>query len=396
MRNRQLYQGDLLYVGPTGFTFATTGDLYAGGVGAGGNSYGNISGQIASGQSLIAEMFRIQSINDGWTKKLKVLNEFGQLAQVDLIPIEPPEGTFSITYVLANMVNENLMGFTVNRPGDSTQVSCISGILSQASSNKNYFIKTVTEGQDAISYNPSEYDVIAFGQAFISSYRTQGRVLDFPTSDVSFTSVNAQCNHIFQANTGGWAFTPAVNPGNGAYITGWGYQLPTGTTSFNGNGITTTNVSGLSVLRPGDINFSLGLGVGDGFSLSSDLKIQSYDISINFNIENLTQLGNKYYYAKLPRFPVEATMTVEALAGDFQTGILGEIWANNVSYNPLVTLNLPNTSIPVAAFQLKNAKIENQEYSLALNNNKTMRLTFRTVIGGPQDTTNGFFMSGIC
>jgi hypothetical protein len=389
MRNRQLYQGDLLYVGPTGFN-SPTGALQAGAV------WNNISGSIASGQSLIAELFRVQKIDNGWSKKLKILNEFGQLASLDLVPIEPPEGTFSISYVLSNLVNEDLMGFAVSKAGDINQVSCLSGILSQASSNKNYFIKTVGEGQDALNYNPNEYDVVAYGNSFISSYKTQGRVLDFPTVDVGFTALNVQCQHIFQSNTGGYAITPAITPGNGQPITGYGYILPTGTTSFNGLGISTTNVSGLSVLRPGDIQLSLGLNAGDGFSAPSDLKIQSYDITVNLNIENLAQLGSAYYYAKLPRFPVEAVMTVEALAGDFQTGTLAAIYTANNSFNPSITLNLPGTQTPVAYYQLRNAKIESQDYSLALNNNKTVKFTFRTTMGGPQDLVNGFYMSGIC
>ena len=69
------------------------------------------------------------------------------------------------------------------------------------------------------------------------------------------------------------------------------------------------------------------------------MKIQSYNISFNLALEDLAQLGSKFYYAKLPKFPVEATMSINALAGDFQTGSLVEIYNNNLSYNPSVTLN---------------------------------------------------------
>jgi hypothetical protein len=399
-RMRQLYAGDLLFCGPTGF-FPATGFLQAPA------TWGLLSGSIGSGQNLVAELFRIQKVDDGWNRKLKILNEFGQLAQVDLVPIDPPDATFSISYVLANLVNEDLMGFSVNKAGDTAQVSCVSGIITQSQSPKNYFIKTVSEGNDAINYNPNDYDVVSYGNSFISSYTSQGRVLDFPTVDVAFRAVNAQAQHVWQQNTGGWAITPAVTPANGLPITGWGYILPTGTTSVGGLGIVSNTISGLSVLRPGDILLNFGgagatadtiggINAGQGFSLGTDLKIQSYNISVNFNLENLAQLGSKAYYAILPKFPVEATLTVECLAGDFQTGMLTEIVNNNDSFNPTITLNEPGTLIPVVSYQLKNAKFESQEYGLALNNNKTVRYTFRTIIGGPQDTINGMFMSGYC
>lgn len=386
-RQRQIYQSDLLYVGPTGNN-VVTGALQNPA------TYGLISGSIASGGSLIAELYRVQKIDDGFSKKLKIVNQFGELGQIDLIGIDPPEVSLSVSYLLANLVNESLMGFTVNKAGDSTQVSCLSGILAGTAASKNYFIKSVTEGNDAIDFNPSDYDVTAFGNAFIASYTTQGRVLDFPTVDVSLVALNMQAQHVWQNNTGGYAITPAINPSNGMAITGYGYVLPTGLTSFNNVGL--TNITGLSVLRPGDMTLNLGLNAGDGFSLSSDMKIQSYNLSFNLALEDLAQLGTKYFYAKLPRFPVEATLSIDALAGDFQTGSLVEIYNNNNTFNPSVTIYAPGTTNPVVFYQLKGAKLESQNYSAAIGSNKTVNLQFRSTIGGPQDATNGVFMSGIC
>ena len=263
---RRIYQSDLLYVGPTGSNPAT-GALQSNAV------WGNISGSIYNGTNYIAELFRIQKIDNGWNRKLKTLNQFGQLSQVDLVPIDPPEVTFSISYVQSSLANEDLMGFNVNKAGDSIVVGCLSGILTNQNVPKNYFVKSTLEGTDAINTNPNEYDVISYGNAFIASYSAQGRVLDFPTVDVSFSALNTQAQHLYQNLTGLQAITPAIYPQNGTNITGWGYQLPTGTTSYNNLGL--TNVSGLSVLRPGDMVLNLGLNAGDGFFNPSDIKIQS-------------------------------------------------------------------------------------------------------------------------
>ena len=190
------------------------------------------------------------------------------------------------------------------------------------------------------------------------------------------------------------AITPAIYPQNGTNITGWGYQLPTGTTSYNNLGL--TNVSGLSVLRPGDMVLNLGLNAGDGFFNPSDIKIQSYNISVNLNLEDLAQLGSKYYYAKLPKFPVEVTLSIDALAGDIQTGSLVEIFNNNNTFNPSITINAPGTQNPIVFYQVKGAKLENQQSALNIGSNKTVNFSFRSLIGSASDLTNGLFMSGVC
>ncbi len=310
-----------------------------------------------------------------------------------MVSLAPPSADLSISYIQSNLVNESLMGFTVNKAGDSAQVSCVSGILNGTTNTKNYFIKSVAEGSDATDNNSPDYDVMSFGNVFVGSYSAQGRVLDFPTVDVSLVALNTQMQHIYQAGTG-ISFTPAIDATNGTAITGWNVLLPTGVTSYLNTSL--TNTTGLSVLRPGDITLNMGLGAGDGFSLQSDLKVQSYNLSFNLGLEDLAQLGSKFYYAKLPKFPVEATLSVNALAGEFQTGSLLEIYNNNTSFNPSITITAPGTSIPVVFYQLKNAKLESQKYGLSIGSNKTVDYSFKTLIGGPTDTINGVFMSGIC
>lgn len=381
-RLRQIYATDLLYVGPTGANPAS-GQLNSTGI------YGNYT-SATSGNNYIAELFRIQKTDYDWNKKLRDVNQFGQLGQVDRVLIDPPSVTLSYSYLLANLVNESLIGLTVNKAGDTVAVSCLSGILSTQTDDKNYFIKTVSEGSDAISTNPNSYTVVSFGNCFLSSYTSQGSIGNFPTVDIALTSLNAQAQIVTQ--TVG-AMTPAVYPSNGTNVTGWGYVLPTGVTSFNNVGL--SNLTGISVLRPGDISLNLGIGAGDGFADFNDIKPQSYNISVNLNLEDLQQLGSKFAYAKVPKFPVEASLTVNCLIGDFQTGSLVEIVNNNLSFNPSITLTAPGTTTPVVYYQLRNAKLDSQSFSESIGSNKTVNFTFMTTIGGPSDVINGFYMSGI-
>ncbi len=386
--NRRIYQTSLLYVGPTGANSCTGAHSLAGN-GQSGSAYGNIV-SATSGVNLIAELFRVQSVNDNWNKNLTDVNQFGELGAIDRVPISPPTVSLSYNYLLANLVNENLIGLTVGKAGDAALVSCVSGILNNTTDMKNYFVKTVGEGNDAIDYNPSSYDVISLGNCYVNSYTSQGSVGQFPTVDISLEALNIQQQSVTHAVG---AYIPAVVQSDGTAITGWGYNLPTGLTSFNNLGL--TNNVGISVLRPGDISLSLGLGAGDGFVSESDIKIQSYNVSFSLNREDLQKLGSKYAYAKLPRFPATATMSVTALVGDFQTGSLVEIVNNNKDFNPSVTIKKPgDATTTIVYYQLRGAKLDNQDFSENVGSNQTITMNFATQISGPQ-SPNGLVMSGI-
>ena len=48
----------------------------------------------------------------------------------------------------------------------------------------------------------------------------------------------------------------------------------------------------------------------------------------------------------------------------------------------------------VSMYKLKNAKLDAQSFSSSIGDNKSVTLDFSAQIGGPGQTTLGFFMSG--
>lgn len=388
-RTRSIYQSDLLYVGPTGENSCTGAHF--------GNPathpYNTTTPQLQSG-NLIAELFRVQKADYGWTKSLTDVNQLGELAAIDRIPLEQPTVNMSFSYLLSNLVNEKLLGFTVAKAGSTADVTCISGILAGVTDSKNYFIKTVAEGQDVNDNSAVVYNTIGIGNGFISSYSSQGSVGSFPTVDVSIEGLNMEGDAFSATTTGN--IIPAVNPTNGAAIAGFWYNLPTGLTSLNDAALTAD--AGISALRPGDITLNLGsvLGAGDTMYTPSDLKVQSYNFSFNLSRENLQQLGSKYAYAKTISFPVTASLSVTAIVGDMQTGSLIDIVNDNDSFDPAVTITKPGSaSTVIAQIKLKNAKLDNQSTSSSIGSNKQVTLNFTTQLSGPSDLTKGVFFSGI-
>jgi len=381
-RNRTIYQCESVYAGPspaTGKHFDTLTGLYGG------------PNQI-TGTNLVKELLRVQSANYSYNISRTDLNQFNQLAAIDRIILEQPTVSLDFSYILQGMTNEKILGFTISS-GAGGLISAISGILNKTNDERNYFILTVPEGNDAAGYNiwpvPGSVAVFGIGNGFISSYTTEGSVGNFPTATVNVEALNMKVDITASGQT-----VPAVNPTDGTALTGWLYSLPTGRTNHDNSTINTTDYS-ISALRPGDITLTLGTeGLGPKFS---DIKIQSYSLSFDLSREPLQKLGSKYAFSREISFPVTVSLSVTADVGDLASGNLVDVINNDATtnYSPSISITKPGSSTVAAYYQLRNAKLDSMENSSSIGPNKSVTLQFSTQLGGPQATGQGLFMSGI-
>lgn len=383
-RNRQIYQSDLMYVGPTGAQPATGKHFSLA-------PYGVIKSdpQIASGQNWVAELFRVQTANYSFNKALRDVNQFGELAAIDRITIDQPTVSLDFSYYVANLTNEKNIGLHIST---GSQVSAISGILNATTDTKNYFIRTVGEGDDVVGLVETDSAVVGIGNGFISSYTAEGSVGNFPTATVRVEGLNFE---VTAANSG--VRIPAVNPADGNPVTGWYYALPDGTQNRDGATINSSSAF-LSVLRPGDIVLNLGIASGDGVILESDMKTQSYSLGFDLRRTDLNKLGSKFAFTKVIDFPVTATMTVNTIIGDWMSGSLAEIINNNKTFNPTITIYSPGAARTrpniIVEYQLKGAKLASQEFTSSIGPSKTANMSFEAQVGGPA-SANGLFLSGV-
>ena len=386
-RNRVIYQSEALYAGPspaTGFQFLD-----------------GASSKIAnaSGTTAVNQLQRVQNINYSFNINRQDVNQFGELAAIDRVILDSPTVSLDFSYLLANFGNEKVLGFS---PLDGT-LSCMSGILNKISDSRNYYVKTVSEGQDAIGEARNANDeVIAVGNGFLTSYSTDGSIGGLPSVSCNVEALNMA----FEAGTGafGGFETPAVNPENGSRLTSK-YRLPEATSDHG------TGTMNISVLRPGDITMtfrqrsaedegseadatnpytSIGTSIG-----ATDAKLQSYSFSFDLSREPIQKLGSRYAFSREISFPVSVSCSVDALVSDITTGTLSSVINTDSAYDITVELKEPSdTSTVVSMYKLKNAKLDGQSFSTSIGDNKSVSLEFSAQIGGPGQSTLGFFMSG--
>jgi len=344
-----------------------------------------------------AQLCRVQSANYNFNITRQDVNQYGQLARIDSIVLEPPTVGLDFTYYPTDGFNEQVLNFAVQTGSDgrdetvSAEVNFASGHMA-TSSGRNFYIVTATEGNDAIGTTGRNYSgqsIIGIGNAFVSDYTLDLAVGSLPTVSVTMEGSNMVVgnNHSGVRAISGVSMA-GVNPENGASLGGT-VALPHPSENPGGS---------ISAIRPGDVEFDLST-MSDSFSLAKiagdneSIHVQSASISLPLSRTPLQRLGSKFAFARVVDFPIVATMTVNGVMNEAQTGALHEIIDRDDTKTVTLIMKDSN-SLPQMKYTMKGARIESQSFSSSIGSDKTVDMTFTTQIGGPQDTNNGIFVSG--
>jgi len=361
-RNRVIYQSDAVYSAPTGEATLS-----------------------AANHSLR----RVQSCNYNFSIQRQDINQFGELAAIDRLIIQEPTVAVDLSYYFEPTgFNERHLGLRTNAV---TGVSSIADhmldfiIASGADYNqKNIFIMTSDAGIDANDTTAmavtSNYDgIIGIGNAFLTSWSLEAAVGGIPTVTCALEGQNI----VF---TGGISTLVAPNPSivNGT-DPGTTVTLPAGAGSFDAT-------AEVAAIRPGDVTLFLGTTDTDdkpmvGLS-EADLKIQSASVSLTINREPIRKLGNTFAFAREITFPINCTMSVNAVVGDLANNrlfsLVNRACDDGTKYTAMLTLNGYKGSTCTANFAqiiLKGAKLDSQNITSSIGPNKTVTFELSAQIG---------------
>lgn len=375
-RNRVIYQSEAVYVGPSpasGFHFGTLG------------TFGGDSNDLHNSNNLVKQLQRVQTANYSFNVERTDVNQFGQLAAIDRIILTNPTVSLDLSYINANLANENILGFNVVSGNTESTVQSIVDFMGGSGDERNYFIRTVSEGSDAVNFASSASGtvngVIGIGNGRVTSFSTEGSVGNFPTTTINIEGYNMK----FDEGTSG-NFVPAINLVNGNTLSNF-YTLPTANQNV---GIGSGNA--ISALRPGDITVSIPSITGAD---TATMNVQSYTLSLDIGRTPIEKLGNRFAFARPIDFPLTVTLSVDAQVTDLVAGNFAGLLVEDSTYSPSITIKSPTDStLTMAKYTLKGAKLDSEEFSSDIGSNKTVTLNFSAQVGGPQDSNNGLFMNG--
>jgi hypothetical protein len=341
---------------------------------------------MQTGENDIKQLSRVQSFDEDFTRNFTDVNQYGNLAAIDRIEVENPDVTATFSYYLTNGDNEKYLGLNVYPSGttEGELRSCLSGLLTKATDEKNYYLLIAEEGQDAAGYVGSKSGVIGVGNGFLTSYSVSAAVGEIPSADVEIEGLNIRV----YANVSGNEEVPAIRPVDGSVLTDVFYHLP------NASSVTGVNIP--TALQPGDITLEIDSDKVLGFD-GEDLKVQDFTLSFDLARTPLQKLGNRFAFSREIDFPVTATLEINAEVGDLASGNLAEIICGETEKNFNILMKEPGCEAnkgTALAYVFKGAKLVSQNFTSAIGDNATMSATYEVQLGGPQDTSKGIFISG--
>jgi len=352
-RNRVIYQTEALYTSATG---------------------NGVTG---------SQLKRVQSANYSFDISRQDVNQYGQLARIDSIILDPPTVSLDFSYYITDGSNENLLGFSVSGQGGvAAETNFLSGLIADQVNpqEQNYYISTVVAGNDAVGATVNT-GFIAIGNGVIASYSVDAAVGDLPTASVTIEASNMAMSN-GESNT---VPNVTINKQDGTLAQSTPAVIPVAVSG-----------AGASALRPGDITVTTTGGIGVNLS-ANNFKPTSASVSFDLAREDINKLGSKFAFAKEIDFPVTCTFTCEGIIADLQagngiSGALHNVVLDDTStYTLSMKLDGPSVGATGIQFDIKGAKLDSQSFSSSIGDNKTASFTFSTQLGGPQDTANGLF-----
>ena len=368
-RNRVIYQSEALFVNDG--TLIPTAEHPAGN---------------------IKQLHRVQSANYGFSVARQDVNQFGNLARIDAIILEPPTVNLDFTYYLHTGNNETALGFSVGT-GLGNTLSFISGLIDSTQtidkstlSGRNFHIYTSPEGNDSSAiagqnFTGSEASTITVGNGYVTNYSVEASVGSLPTVSVSAEGLNI---NVVQGNSGTLPSLTVETSATGSNF----FVLPT----------PNSGSLGVSALRPGDIEMVLAdpvltdMPTGVAGAGSTAAHIQSFSIEVPIGRTTLQRLGTRFGFAKVIDFPIEVTVNVSATVADLQNaGNLVTLINNDTTKNLLFRFKEGVTD--KICYEVRGCKLISESFSSSVGDNKSVDLVFTTQIGAPQDTINGVFVA---
>lgn len=351
-------------IGPspaTGYQFAT--------------GFNNVYTGANSGTNLIQQLQRVQSVTDDFALNRTNIGQLGQVSILSQEIIDAPTVNAGGSYYVADLSNERVLGLYVS--GDQ---AALTNILNKTQAEKNMWIAVAPQGSDLVNYTGVNVQSFLISNAFLGSWSTEGSVGNIPTTSFTVQGFN-WATYTGSRNQSLYA----INPNTSDLVTGINFTLPTFTT-----GISNT----VAALRPIDISLDLQnsvLGLD-----ASDIKLQSYSINFDLNLQPLQKLGNRFPYSREIQFPVTLTTNISAYFGDVVTGSLSTVLCNDSKYNINVNLKDPCSNNIAVQYRVVGAKPSTQSFSqMDIGSIASLvSVSYTTTIGSAGDQQNNLFLSG--
>ncbi len=384
---------------------------------------GGSDGYAHAHGTVIKQLKRVQSANYGFTVNRADVNQFGHASRLDSIVVESPTVNLDFSYYILDGFNERMLEFVTNGATNT-----LSGLLTPElyQAGNNFFILTTPEARDAVrgdvNLNETESlenskSVISLGNGYVTDYSVDISVGSIPTANVTVEGMNIKSDFGTTGNN-----LPSVDMRDGSAISNaWSgnqkgvsyeggctglFSLPAANSGYTG---CTGDVPDVAALRPGDVVLDLAnaglisknVSGNANVPVVGSAHVQSVSIQLPLARTTLQRLGSTFGFSKSIDLPLNVSFNVNAMVADMKEGNMLDLLCDCDKLDVGVTVFDPECNVcdtkqgtVAMKYELKGARLESENFSSSIGDNKSVDLTFTAQIGGADDLANGLFISG--
>jgi hypothetical protein len=300
--------------------------------------------------------------------------------------VQAPSVELSFDYYLSPYLNNEYLLNMLASSSDSIQA------FSQIKETNNnfYIVVDPEDGRDGFekpksssitSTSYSGFNVVSFGNCYLNKYSVGFALNQLPVVSVGFEASNMK----FDSLTGNYVTIPAINSISGnslkagsLNLSGFYQTLESGFITGDPYGRTEYNPP---VAMSNNTSFKLeDLQIGGvKLSTSSQPILQDFSINIDLPRTPLYGLGSNYVYGRKLQYPINASVSMNALVSGFASGFLSGMLYNENKYNFNIAFS-DSLNSATGYYKIKNAKLDNFNYSIPLNNNMSFSAQFSVEI----------------
>lgn len=417
-RYRIPYSANALFAGPapaTGFHYITSSGF---------------SPSPDGSFNLISYLNRVQNVSFEVSSPKTDVKSFGKYGSLRTYQTEPSTVNLNFEYLQIGVRNEDKLGLYVNFPkpessssgapifSDNDQVFLLSGFYTSDMSRSDraygwpllyrdcrnlFFAISTEEGKDFNSINSSINNnlpsVFAFGNCYMTSYKAEASVGDFPKANVNYI-----CDNLVFYSSGSGILNPSLST-SGTKSTNI-CNVPNNYENKQVAALTYGDILVDITSYPIQQSVSALQGTGTQQTQNQDItnfgisytgiQLQSYSISIDLPRRPVKSLTYTIPKNRKLTFPIKASVSFNAIVNTLNTGDIYNIFRLEDEYDINIKIANPlwdNLTGTAVYYKIKRAKLLSHSYSESIGENLTCQVNMMTEMT-PSDLSRGLFISG--
>ena len=334
------------------------------------------------------DLMRVQSLSFGFTHPALDVKSIGSDVLMQRNGESPvlrqPDVNCEISYIFTSGQNEKNIGFHLGSDasifkryfeGSATDDINIVAVASNNLSHRD--VNFIPDPNDFSGYN-----VIGFGNCFLTNYRFNASVGNLPGASLSYSCSNMKFDTYDPNNL---PTLPSLNLADGSTFSSEPIKLSENTFDEHMTGLHGPDYIG--AILPGDVEITITKHAGEfgGAKLEQvGAAIQNMSIDVPIGRQDIYSFGSNYVYNRKIKFPIIGTLSAEMILRDIGTGQTETFFNEGTRYDILIDCNRRNpdgTKLDICTFKIDEAQLKNQSYGNSIGDSSTVSSSFTFGVG---------------